>query len=222
MSNVSKYVRPELNNEVKFWINHNLSNYLKKNPENYQEVEHIVDFLNSDEAPKRLRKMSYQEAKQGAERWVSKLIKQSEKVSETEEDVKVILNFENGFKLVQLLGENAFKREGNLMRHCVGSYYGGETKVYSLRDYKNMPHCTMEVDQDIQQIKGKGNGSIHPKYIDMVLQSLEYFGLDVNEHDMPNLGYIPLSDDTWKVLDGKLGGVKYLTWNNKQFFYANQ
>lgn len=38
------------------------------------------------------------------------------------------------------------------MSHCVASYYGRNAKIYSLRDSKNKPHCTIE---DGQQVKGK-------------------------------------------------------------------
>ena len=38
------------------------------------------------------------------------------------------------------------------MSHCVASYYGRDVEIYSLRDKKNLPHCTLEKDN---QIKGE-------------------------------------------------------------------
>ncbi|WP_353889043.1 PcfJ domain-containing protein [uncultured Flavobacterium sp.] len=56
--------------------------------------------------------------------------------------------------MVTLKSESSYIREGKLMSHCVGSYYGRDKIIYSLRDSKNNPHCTIEHGQ---QIKGKGN-----------------------------------------------------------------
>ena len=219
--NLEKFKRPELSEEVLYWIDHNLKNYLKKNDENHTEIDHIIDYLSSNEAPKRLRKMSYNEANRKATEWTNLMIKKAAEVCETEEDVEVELSFENGFRLVKLVGENAFKREGFLMSHCVGSYFGKSSKVYSLRDGNNKPHCTVEVtgDKHVQQIKGKGNGSIHPKYVDMIIKTLEHFGMSVGDHDLPNLGYVKLSADLWKVIDTEFEGVKYITFNNTRYVY---
>lgn len=148
--------------EVQFWIAHNLVNYLEKNPEVQDEIEHIIDYLISKDAPARLRGMAYAEAKSNAEKWVKAQAKKGEDIKETDKDTETVLDFNDGFRIVKLVGENAYKREGFLMRHCVASYFGKNTEIYSLRDKDNLPHCTMEKDQ---QIKGKGNGDIHPRYV---------------------------------------------------------
>ena len=205
--------------EVLNWINTNLSNYLNKyngkdgskNLENQTEIEHIIDYLVSDEAPKRLKKMSYEEAKKNTDKWNKSLIKKGNEIQELENDIEIIKDFEDGFKIVKLVGENAFKREGYLMRHCVASYFGKDTKVYSLRDDKNMPHCTMEENQ---QIKGKGNGSINPNYIKYIVAFLEEIGMSVGDNEMKNLGYINVEDLKSDFDFGKLYNDKYFYKNN--------
>ena len=122
------------------WINTILKNYLAKHDENQTEIEHVIDFLMSDKCPKRIEKMSYKDAVLSTDKWNKALIKKGEKINELPEDTKVIKDFGDGFKIVQLVGENSYKREGFLMRHCVASYFGNRTEVYSLRDSKNMPH----------------------------------------------------------------------------------
>ena len=42
---------------------------------------------------------------------------------------------------------------------------------------------------EIVQIKGKGNGAIHPKYIHPILAFLKRIGFDIRPGDMKNLGY---------------------------------
>lgn len=227
---MSKYAQLTTKPEVLYWISHNLENYLKKNKENQSEIEHIIDYLNSDEAPTRLKSMSYDEAKRNTEKWNDRLIKRAGQIVESDEDVKVVRNYKDGFKFVRLIGKAAFEREGNLMRHCVASYYGKKgIKIYSLRDFNNKPHCTIEVKQDdklnINQIKGKGNGSIHPKYIKYVLDFLRIAKMPIRDNQMQNLGYFNPDSVTkgfslW--LDNNFDGLKYITYNNTKYYYVHQ
>ena len=174
--------------EVLYWVEHNLENYLKANKPTQQEVEHIIDFLVSDKAPERLKKVSFKQAKEKADKWNKELQKKGKAIIETKKDIKIIYDFKDGFKFVKLIGEKAYQREGHLMRHCVSSYYNKGEDIYSLRDKNNNPHCT--ISKSSQQIKGKGNGSINPKYIKYVVEFLEYLEIGVRDSEMENLGYI--------------------------------
>ena len=51
-----------------------------------------------------------------------------------------------------------------------------------------MPHATLS--KQSQQIKGKGNGNIHPKYIKYVVEFLEHLEVEVRDSEMQNLGYV--------------------------------
>jgi len=200
------------NNEVLNWISHNLVNYLKENKEDQDEIEHIIDYLINDNAPYKLIKTSYEQAKIKAEKWTKKLQNKGEHIKETKKDTEVVLDFKDGFKIVKLISKNAYDREGFLMRHCVASYYGKDTEIYSLRDKNNMPHCTIEKDN---QIKGKGNGDIHPKYIDYVVKFLEHIGMTVGDNEMAHLGYVNIE----KLLDdiGNKNEIKKDIFNKKYF-----
>ena len=210
--------------EVKLWINHNVTNYLKTNPENVSEIEHIIDFFNATNPP-RLKKMSYKQAKQLSEAWLKTQIKKGNSIEEGITDVELVKDFNDGYKLVRLVGEAAFKREGFLMSHCVGSYANKkDTAVYSIRDSRNMPHCTIEVTgkSQVQQIKGKGNGSIHPNYIQYIVKTLEHFNMPVRDSEMQNLGYIKLSDygkDIVALVKEKIKPIKTVTFKGTEYFY---
>jgi hypothetical protein len=187
MENYLKYAQGiGVSSEVINWLNHTLANYLEKKRAEISEVEHVIDYLAQNKV-KALHKMSYPQALAKTKKWVEKLNKQAGKIVESKKDTKVVLKLDKGFKVVQLIGENAYKREGMLMSSCVASYFGRDTKIYSLRDKNNNPHCTMEYGQ---QIKGKGNGSIHPKYIKYVVKFLEWTGMEVRDSEMKNLGYV--------------------------------
>lgn len=220
---MEKYLVQTEKAEVKNWINTVLAAYMKKHGENQSNFEHIIDFLNSDKAPTRLRKMSYKQAHAGAEQWVKTLRKKGADIVETETDVETFLDYGNGVKLVKLVGQNAFKREGFMMSHCVASYYGKkDVAVYSLRDVNNNPHCTIEVqtaNQNINQIKGKGNGSIHPKYIKYILKALKKLGKDVRGSELQHLGYLELEPYMWQYLEAKFTGLKTITFKNQRYLY---
>ena len=168
LNDIIKYAKGmEVKQDVFDWINSHLKAQLEKDGVIGQsEVEHIIDYMASDKRPKRISKMSYAQAEANTEKWNKALIKKGSKIIEIESDVEVIKDFKDGFKIVKLIGKAAYEREGFLMRHCVASYYGSSKEIYSLRDAENQPHCTMEKDQ---QIKGKGNGSISPKYIKYIV-----------------------------------------------------
>ena len=50
------------------------------------------------------------------------------------------------------------------------------------------------------QIKGKGNGAIHPKYIHPILAFLKSINLDIRPTDMVNLGYYHIPKDHLEII----------------------
>lgn len=168
------------------------------------EFEHILDYLVSDKAPKRLRKMSYEQAKSGADKWTAANMKRGKGLEDGAEDIEEIIPFEDGTRIVKLVTKKAYEREGHLMSHCLGGYDPeGQTTMYSYRDKNNMPHATFEVDKDdgeVMQIKGKGNGAIHPKYIEPILSFLDHLGMEVRTYEMRNLGYMHVTKETKELL----------------------
>lgn len=210
------------NDEVTYWIEHNLENYLRKNPEDQGEIEHILDYLVSDAAPSRLRSMSYEQAKRGAEKWVAALTKKGNDICETEQDVEVVTECACGnLRWVKLLSKRAYLREGRLMRHCVGSYYGKPVSIYSLRDRQNQPHCTIEVDEGVQQVKGRGNGSIHPKYVSAVLEFVQQFGT-IRSSELRYMGYIELPDVAWELIERRYTNIPTITYGGKRYLYIHK
>ncbi len=174
------------------------------------EGEHIIDFLVSDKAPKRLERATFMQMKKETEKWNAALIKKGEHIKEEKSDTEIVLDFGDGFKIVKLIGKKAFEREGYLMRHCVASYYGKNAEVYSLRDKDNIPHCTIEKDK---QIKGKGNGDISQKYIHYVVKFLEHVGMKIGDNEMKHLGYVNITS----ILDEIHEDVKTMLFQNKYF-----
>ncbi len=105
-----------------------------------------------------------------------------------EGDISIVMVFEDGYKIVQILNKIGAARESYLMQHCLadGGYddvlgvsgdYGSDSNqsynphdivIYSLRDPENQPHVTMEVNKEsklIYQCKGKQNRTPVEKYL---------------------------------------------------------
>lgn len=217
------------NEEIKNWIDGPLKAYIQKHSLGIDEqghLEHIIDYLESRPKPLRLKKMSVKDAIRLAEQWTKRLEKRGQDIREESGDTEVIQRFKNGFTIVKLVGKNAFLREGKLMRHCVGSYVDKPgVIIYSLRDPLNNPHATFEViseNKQITQVKGKGNGPIHPDYIDMVVKFLKKIGMNIRESEMTNLGYIKIDSD-FKVEIEKIYGKKHFSWFKlHDAFFLNQ
>ena len=197
--------------DVFVWINERV-----KTPLIQVELEHIIDYLCSDKRPKKLDRATYEQILKKTNDWNKTLINKAAHIKEIKADTKTILDFKDGYKIVKLIGKNAYDREGFLMRHCVSSYYDGDEEIYSLRDKNNNPHATLSSGSN--QIKGKGNGSINPKYINYIVKFLEYKGLDVKDSEMKNLGYINIS----KLKKHLSNSCKKSLFKNKYWFKNNK
>lgn len=179
--------------DVISWIETAAAAAIKKELIQEHEAEHIIDWMNSSDAPKRLLKMSVVDAKRKSHEWSEKNKKKGNGLEDSKEDLSEFMTFDDGFRIVELLTKKAYQREGTLMSHCLGGYVvKSNVSMYSLRDKNNQPHCTFEISKNgdqVMQIKGKGNGSIHPKYVFKVISFLEKNGMKVRTSEMNNLGY---------------------------------
>ena len=72
-------------------------------PLKQDEIEHIIDYLASPDAPKKnLTAMAYPAALKNAEKWMKAQIKKGKHIKESEKDTEIVLDFEDGFKIVKL------------------------------------------------------------------------------------------------------------------------
>lgn len=173
------------------------------------KIEHVIDFLNSDAAPERLERLVVPEALKQSDEWTKQL--QKKKIDEkAEEGEEIAMKFPDGFTWRKLVSEASLAREGKLMGHCVGGYWRyvqpGHVAIYSLRDQKNEPHCTIEVrpeQKHVMQIKGKGNAPVvekyHPYVKDLLEQELK--GHQVEKRELENAGLYQMKDG--QILDRK-------------------
>lgn len=204
------------NEEVFIWLRTTGKKALKISSARESDIEHILDFLVSAAAPQRLQKMSFVDAKRKAEEWSKTNQKKGRELVDDDSDIETIHDFLDGTKIVKLKTKKAFQREGFFMSHCVGGYSPDNENchIYSYRDAKNIPHATFEVKKDnneIFQIKGKGNGPIHPKYIHPILAFLASIEMTIRPSDMRNLGYYHIEKHHLEFLKTIPGAWKQIT-----------
>ena len=192
------------NNPVEiYFVKNHLVKHLDDNTEDQTEIESILDYLYSEKPD--ISKIWYKTILEKTKKWHKKLQAVSSKDTEKAwEDYEIVKDFWDGFRFVKLVSQNSYNREGKLMSHCVASYYWRGVNIYSLRDSNNSPHCTIEENQ---QIKGKWNGKIDPKYVDYVVKFLEHLGMSIWENEMKNLGYYKLDS-----IDKELSCEKMYNW----------
>lgn len=163
-------------------------------------IEYFLNLGDKEDIPT----LKFEKALERAKKWSKDLHE-----NEGEEDPKgitVIREYPDDFKWVKVFSQQSLDREGFLMRHCVGSYFEkvfkGKCKVYSLRNEKNIPKCTIEViKNEVKQIKGFANGAIQEKYVKYVRNFIEkpvkgekY--KKINEKELQNIGIL-LQDGIW-------------------------
>lgn len=208
---------------IQTWLNSNLQNHINKygynillkekvndkfiNKEvkfNRNDINHILDWLKSDDSKrhrKRLFRLSVPDAYKLSIAWTEKLNKKFKKIEQQHKEqkgIESILELSDHFKVVKLNSEFAYKREGFKMNHCVGDenmgyYTNPNIEIYSLRDEKNEPHCTIEFNKEIghiNQLKGKGNNSVVKKYFKYITEFLNIFEYEsINNYELINIGY---------------------------------
>lgn len=201
--------------EVIYWITQTVGAALKKKQHISQsEIEHIIDYLISPVAPARLLKMSIAQAKESTDKWSRANQKKGKYIIDTHDDVKPIHEYADGSRIVKLLTKKSYEREGFFMSHCLGGYSPqSDVEIYSYRDTLNKPHATFEVRKnggEVTQIKGKGNGAIHPKYIAPILDFLSAIGQKPRPSEMKNLGYYHIDQVHHEFVKSIIGADKKL------------
>lgn len=150
----------------------------------FHEVANIVDYLNSlsnDSIFNRLNRIDFDEARRQSNIWHRKISSYNAENVDVGEALLLDV-FDNGYRMVELTSQQLLIREGSIMRHCIGGYsLHNDTNYLSLWDEKNQPHVTMEIlNNEVQQISGKGNDRPAEKYMVFVRKFLSDWGIGYN------------------------------------------
>jgi hypothetical protein len=148
----------------------------------YNRIAPVLDYIENLVAQKpdvKLNSVGFDVAEARSIKWHADLAKKVVTIKD-EDGASVVTTYPDGYTWRYVVGKLALNREGDLMGHCVGSYHSvairGGVSIFSLRDGDNEPHVTIEVvraSNSIQQIKGKANQEVLPKYLPYVLDFLK-------------------------------------------------
>lgn len=166
------------------WLAKEYRNNLSIISETYKEkTKKIIDWAQSTRPD--ILTMSYADANEKSEVWHLELFEKSKGKFNIKKatDSRIVYVCSDNEHFFYNLNPSDLKTEGELMGNCVGtnSSYGnrlrrGDIAILSLRDSKNQPHVTIEVDKYTGvtgQIQGKGNQPPITKYLDLITE----FGL---------------------------------------------
>jgi hypothetical protein len=150
----------------------------------FSKIRHLIDYLKSDSAPTRISRLSFSDADRLSVEWLISLNKKSS-TDESKDDIKFLKSLSNDYFIVKLITEQAYKREGKIMGHCIASYYHNDSIIYSLRDKENNPCCTVETleeedDNQILEIEGKFNKAVQDKHISAAKEMISFLASSLN------------------------------------------
>ncbi len=144
-------------------------------PEVDEEVAAVLDWIaalpgfDPRMADKRDR-IPFEQARLHSMRWHRRLAaRRDDDPDDDPAGVAPVLTTGSGRHWVRLTTRAALDYEGRRMGHCVGegAYDSFRSHIYSLRDVRNRPHCTVEYDPSrrrVQQAKGRANEDVPPRY----------------------------------------------------------
>jgi hypothetical protein len=148
-----------------------------------EDVEHeatlIINYFQSPDAPKRFDSMKFPDALARAKTWRKNVLRGQLDTKDLE-FVEFVAKY-NDMQWVKLVAPEAYDREGDRMHNCMDRrYYARGAEIYSLRDERNKPHCSIEAEyRELNQVKGYNNGPIEEKYRDACLDF-------INKHLKPD------------------------------------
>ena len=136
--------------------------------------------LERPKMPAKLHKLTMAQALQASALWHEDMALRAERIRADQADfggdpdaIQVLADGGQGWRWVRVTSPEGLDYEGNAMGHCVGrgGYDTGKT-IISLRDKHNMPHCTIEWDEDsrsVEQVQGRANCNVVEKYHESVV-----------------------------------------------------
>ena len=154
--------------------------------------------------PAKLHKLTIAQALEASACWHEGMARQAERIRADQSSfggdpdaVQVLADGGQGWRWVRVTSPEGLDYEGSAMGNCVGrgGYDTGVT-IISLRDKHNMPHCTIEWDEDsrsVKQVQGRANGPVVEKYHSSVVSFIN--GLEpLAVRNAGNFGHVFIED----------------------------
>lgn len=162
------------------WIGREVSKN-KELASRQQDFQYIIDWAKKDKP--NIFSFTFESAYQKSKEWHEELSKNSKFIILNEEIDKdrVIYISKNKKYFFILLNPKDLDVEGDIMKNCVASYkqkvISNNSIIISMRDMKNQPHVTIEVDvktSTVTQVRGKANQIPNNEYMKIITEFALY------------------------------------------------
>lgn len=181
------------------------------------ELAGVIRYLISHGFDNRKIMFNFVEAKRKMELWHHKLNRAKEQnIGKTE----IILSFDDGYYWAELQDDISKLYESEKMNNCV-STFNNDDHICSLRDKNNKPHISVYFKNGIaQEIRGIGNGTVPPKFLDKVIYLLNYVHAELPKNVLKIMGYIEPESNLANAIKMYFKGYKINTIFEKQYLYT--
>lgn len=141
------------------------------------DFQFVVDWAKKEKPD--IFSLSFEEAYRLSDEWHKniKFVLKNRIFEDDKDESRIIYRCNDGKHFFLLLKASDLDSEGNIMRNCVGSYKNkvsaGRSLIISLRDNKNQPHVTIEVDvqtSTVTQVRGKANAVPTEEYMKLITE----------------------------------------------------
>jgi len=145
------------------------------------DFQYIIDWATKERPD--IFSLSFNEAFKNSRDWHNSLeFKDIKKHPNKKVDEETIIyTTKNKKYFFKLLNSSELALEGSVMKNCVSSYgqkiLKGHSLIISMRDMKNQPHVTIEVDiktSSVTQVRGKANENPSNEYMKAITEFAIY------------------------------------------------
>lgn len=178
VSKIFEFGKQINSNKYNVW----LAKEIKKDPDlinNFSEIQLILDWAKNTKAD--IFRFDLNEAKKAQEEWHKNNFDKKVDIKKLNipnlDYERVIFRCSDQEHFFYLLTDKDLEYEGKIMKHCVSTYKkavnNNQCFIISLRDSKNQPHVTLEINtnsRSIVQKRGKANSDPSKKYLKMILE----------------------------------------------------
>jgi hypothetical protein len=181
------------------WIGREVSKNLDL-LDRYNDFQYIIDWAKKERPD--IFSLSFEDAFANSKSWHNnlKFKKVKKHPSEILDKETIIYTTKNNKYFFKLLNSSELSLEGNIMKNCVSSYGNkilkGHSLIISMRDMKNQPHVTIEVDiktSSVTQVRGKANERPSKEYMKAITEFAIYASGFEEDFDQDILNVINLN-----------------------------
>ena len=167
-------------NKYDVWIGREISKNISLLNQQHN-FQFIIDWAKKEKPD--IFSLNFEEAMNASKEWHDnfKTTGKHRIFEEDKDEERVVYVSKNKKFFFMLLNPDELEIEGDIMKNCVSSYKSklikGQSLILSMRDNKNQPHVTIEVDvrtSSVTQVRGKANTPPSKEYMKIIAEFALY------------------------------------------------